>query len=404
MKAVHDGLGAPVLIIDKSVLQALDEHEISLLARLYTVNLTPILFFEIIGDLTKLNTGGLVQPSEAMRLAKKATQSRGFYNQLHHELIALELEGEYVPTNYQIVLDRAHRHTLKDGRAGIVFEESHQEQAAMRWQRGDFGPSDIAFAEEWRSHSRTFDLEYVKRHYSQASDRLSDANNFQELVQRVEKLFLDRDDQTEALSLLLSVLFVDPADRSPIVERYKLSGVGTIKEFAPFAYHCAKVELSFRLGLARNFLGTRATNQVDKEYLCYLPFCMVFCSNDKFHTLTAPCFMTAEQTFLSGKDLKDDLSRIANWMLKSKTPKSSPELNNVNEILSALPDLATASLWRKYVHPGDRKKYSAWPIGLNMRTDEIPEFLACVSHFSKSGLCPCGSLQPFKACCGSEIN
>ncbi len=404
MKVVHDGLSAPVLIIDKSVLQALDEHEISLLARLYTVNLTPILFFEIIGDLTKLNTGGLVQPSEAMRLAKKAIQSRGFYNQLHHELIALELAGEYVPTNYQIVLDRAHRHALKDGRSGIVFEESRQEQDVMRWQRGDFGPSDIAFADEWRAHSRTFDLEYVRTLYSQAAEQLSDAKSFQELVQRVEKLFLNLDDQSDALSLMLSVLLVDPPDRTPIVERYRLSGLGTIGEFAPFAYHCAKVELSFRLGLARNLVGTRATNQVDKEYLFYLPFCMVFCSNDKFHALTAPCCMTADQTFLSGKDLKDDLSRIANWMLKSKTPKSSPELNNVNEILSALPDLATASLWRKCINPGDRKKFSAWPTCLNMRTDEIPEFLACVSHFSKSGLCPCGSLQQFNLCCGPRLS
>jgi hypothetical protein len=45
-------------------------------------------------------------------------------------------------------------------------------------------------------------------------------------------------------------------------------------------------------------------------YLFYLPFSMIFISNDKLHQRVAPLFMNDKQIFVVGDDLKKDLSAL----------------------------------------------------------------------------------------------
>jgi hypothetical protein len=45
-------------------------------------------------------------------------------------------------------------------------------------------------------------------------------------------------------------------------------------------------------------------------YLFYLPFSMIFISNDKLHQRAAPLFMNDKQIFVMGDDLKKDLASL----------------------------------------------------------------------------------------------
>jgi hypothetical protein len=45
-------------------------------------------------------------------------------------------------------------------------------------------------------------------------------------------------------------------------------------------------------------------------YLYYLPFCSVFTSRDNFHANIVPLFLSPEQTFVNGAELKEDLKRL----------------------------------------------------------------------------------------------
>jgi hypothetical protein len=61
---------------------------------------------------------------------------------------------------------------------------------------------------------------------------------------------------------------------------------------------------------------------VDLAYLYYLPFCMVFVSNDRLHERCVPCSLTehkaivdgwelsVDQEFVSGRNLKADLAKL----------------------------------------------------------------------------------------------
>ena len=71
------------------------------------------------------------------------------------------------------------------------------------------------------------------------------------------------------------------------------------------------MDLFFHLGLAADLISRdRPSNKIDLAYLYYLPFCMVFVSNDNLHARTIPLFLRPDQVFLSGPELKEDLKRL----------------------------------------------------------------------------------------------
>jgi hypothetical protein len=54
----------------------------------------------------------------------------------------------------------------------------------------------------------------------------------------------------------------------------------------------------------------RPSNRVDIAYLYYLPFTMIFVSNDKLHRRAVPHFIEPNQMFIFGEDLKRDLAKL----------------------------------------------------------------------------------------------
>jgi hypothetical protein len=69
--------------------------------------------------------------------------------------------------------------------------------------------------------------------------------------------------------------------------------------------------LFFYLAIAADLISrARPSNKVDLAYLYYLPFCKVFTSNDSLHERMVPLFLRANQTFVKGTELKEDLAKL----------------------------------------------------------------------------------------------
>jgi hypothetical protein len=67
----------------------------------------------------------------------------------------------------------------------------------------------------------------------------------------------------------------------------------------------------FNVAIGKKLISPdRASNRIDMAYLFYLPFSMIFVSNDKLHQRAAPLFMTDKQIFVVGDDLKKDLASL----------------------------------------------------------------------------------------------
>ena len=81
--------------------------------------------------------------------------------------------------------------------------------------------------------------------------------------------------------------------------------------FAPYTKHVLTVNLFFNLAVGADLISRdRPSNKIDIAYLYYLPFCMIFVSNDNLHERTAKCFLRDDQLFLKGMDLKADLANL----------------------------------------------------------------------------------------------
>src|SRR6266851_8144948 len=97
-------------------------------------------------------------------------------------------------------------------------------------------------------------------------------------------------------------------------------------------------------------------------YLFYLPFCMACVSDDGLHMRTVPLFLTDEQAFIPGDELKADLAKLNEHY--SALPPEVLERG----IYSFAPyppfddNFLTSRLWDRFL-PGWRKRMTHKPKG-----------------------------------------
>jgi hypothetical protein len=95
----------------------------------------------------------------------------------------------------------------------------------------------------------------------------------------------------------------------------------SLVSFAPYAYHCLRVQLIYYIGMIQGFFGTRPRNIVDLEYLNYTPFPCMFCSGDKLHGQLAPFVLQDDQRFV----YRDELPQALNYMVTARRDEPDAE-------------------------------------------------------------------------------
>src|SRR5439155_8481505 len=88
----------PVIVCDKSTVQALSRDELSALRRYYSLNIPPVLLVEILGDLKK-HADAAAGRDEVRMLADKLVPACSAVNMDFRKLIRGELAG------YQVAMD-----------------------------------------------------------------------------------------------------------------------------------------------------------------------------------------------------------------------------------------------------------------------------------------------------------
>ncbi len=299
----------PIIIFDKSALESLNPDEAVWLDTFYTANITPLFFIETLADLEKEVRKGRTPEQVVGSLAYK-TPEEGKPNVHHRTLLETELTGTGT-------LDmRSGRPHISRGRAlelggkmGVVFEESREEEALRRWQRLEFLDVERLIAKTWRQALSGTDFEGVYRtfqHFFPIGRPKSLAD-----VKRVVDFHLSDPDQERILRFGLTLQGAVPQAQEAVVARWSRAGRAPLREFLPYFMHVLSVDLFFRLGIAADLIGRkRPSHIVDLSYLYYLPFCMVFSSNDKLHREMVPFFLRENQT------TSPDLTRITMLCLR----------------------------------------------------------------------------------------
>lgn len=303
----------PILIFDKSTLQSLNQDEAMWLDHFFLTNITPLFFIETLADLEKQVRTGRTPEEVVGNLAYKTPDMQSRPNVHHMTLIAAELSGiqEIEMSLGKPIISGGKVMTL-EGKTGVIYQQSPEEEAFGRWQRGEFLEVERLSAKAWRQTLSNFDCDEICEGLKPwfATFASTKPKTLRD-VKRVVDAVVDEGDQQSVLQTGLSLLGFLPEVEKKVLARWQSAHKPPIRHFAPYFIHVFSVDLLFYLAIVANLISrSRKSNRADFAYLYYLPFCMVFTSSDNLHADIVPLFLRENQSFVKGADLKADLSRL----------------------------------------------------------------------------------------------
>ena len=302
----------PHLIFDKSALQCLSLDETNWLDNFFYTVITPLFFAETLADLEKEVSEGRTPEQVVGNLAIKTPDMQATACANHSKILDGVLYGEEMPMDGRIPRDHGKVVEL-DGKKGMFYSKSPEEEALDRWHKGGFLGVERQFAKRWRRELSNIDRDkeyaFFQRWFLMGKPkRLAE-------VKALADAYIDASPQDGSLRFGLTFLGIQDAARTEITDRWKQAGSPPIREFAPYFRHVYGVDLFFSLAIASDQISRvrpkgKADNKVDIAYLYYLPFCHVFVSADNLHKRVVPLFLRGDQTFVDAADLKADLQRL----------------------------------------------------------------------------------------------
>lgn len=301
----------PIIIFDKSVLESLNPDEAVWLDQFFLTNITPLFFVETLADLEKKAHSGRTPENIVGSLAYKTPDLHSKVNVHHRTLLEGELSGQGI---IDMEYGRPHigggRFVELGGQTGAFFEETREEEALKRWQEHKFLELERFYSKQWREGLSNIDFEEIYSHSQLRFAGQPKPKTFQEVKVLVDR-FIDDPNQEQILITGLASIGTTPKFQQEIVARWNASGRPHIRRFAPYFTYVLSVDLVFLFGIGAGLIGRgRPSHKIDVAYLYYLPFCMVFTSNDHLHKSLVPLFLRTNQSFVAGEELKADLAKL----------------------------------------------------------------------------------------------
>ncbi|MES2798484.1 MAG: SEC-C metal-binding domain-containing protein [Bacteroidota bacterium] len=402
------------LILDKSTFQMLNIDEVVLLHNYYKPNITPILVMEVLGDLKKGVDSGEISKDRVVDFSKKLLPYNSVVNVHFQQLIAGDLVGHSILTEFRPLVGNVTPMESATGKLGFNIQDSHEEKALSRWRDGEFSDIDTLLAELWRESTTQKDiLQNLKDAMRERDVGDNKIKNIDQLILYVDGLLNSDQNQTNVLHFIVSEFDIDSKTASDAFLRWEQSEKNSVAFFAPYAFYCCRVKLLFYLILKNDFFGgVKPTNLLDLQYLYYLPFCVVFSSNDNFHKKFVPLVIDKYQTFVIGQDLKSDLKNLVSYR------STLSEQKDIVRTLKEPPLIYTSQtyqLWTKYFDfPPKYKRQTSEKEIENAKSKmeefiaasklgkqeqiENPDFFVKEMFLKLTDLCPCGSGKQLKEC------
>ena len=316
----------------------------------YRSNVTPLFFVETLADLEKQVRSGRTPEDVVGSIARKTPEQQASANIHHFSVLLSELSGnvEVDMEHPKPVIGGGQPVMLGDSK-GLIFRNPPEEEALIRWQAGEFLQVERNMAKAWRRSLSLADNSLLYSTFKKMYETYQRPKTLAELKALADAI-LSIVRQDWILGFGMHLVGVSLEQQALVMKRWSLSGKPAIRRFAPYFFYVVSVDMFFYLGMAADLISReRASHKIDVAYLYYLPFCNVFTSTDKLHVNIAPLFMTSDQTFVAGPDLKHDLGK-----LDAHYGALPEEVRNTGTISFAKTppddsDLLTTRLWDKHL-------------------------------------------------------
>jgi hypothetical protein len=159
-----------------------------------------------------------------------------------------------------------------------------------------------------------------------------------------------------------------------VVRRWKEEGGPALRQYAPYTAHCLLVDVFFHVAVDKRLISPdRPSNRTDMAYLYYLPFAMMFVSNDKLHKRTAQLFLNAKQQFVSGDELKADLHCLDAYYSALPEDEKAQGLFRIASVPPNDDAFLTTRIWKRF---GLNIERGARPFNHNENKDANDQIVA----------------------------
>lgn len=299
----------PTIIFDKSFIESINPDEAVWLEQFFNTNLIPLLYIETLADLAKTPKPKRSPEKLVHDLANKIPQQTLFLNVYAGELVSSELLGYKVKMEGKPIVSNIRSGATEQGETISHIEETSEERAFNRWQEGDFKEIEKLFSSRWRTSLPNI----IKEEYIDLVRNIipkgKSLKTYKEIFLFISE-FLESED-SHILYLVQELLHI-PNEVIKIAEqRWVQRNAKTIFDIAPYTGYVLNVELLFYLSIINGLLSReKISNRTDTLYLHYLPFTDIFVSGDKLHQDIVPLFLTKDQLFIFGPDLKKALTEL----------------------------------------------------------------------------------------------
>jgi hypothetical protein len=334
-----------MLIFDKSFLQSLSIDESVILDQMFSCVVTPLFFVETMADLAKETSRGRTAEQVVGGLAERTPVAHSYVNTYHQEVILEDLLGQRPEFDHRPAVAGGIPVRV-EGRAGMVFQKSPEQDAFDRWQQGRFLDVERDFAQQWRADLANIDLPAIAQAW-RSMLRKEDRPKTHEAARSLARRVVGAGGQNyRSLRMAHDLLGMPPFSLNEVVGNWKAAGSLPLRQYAPFAAHCLEVDLFFELCLSNGLISDqRPSNKVDISYLYYLPFADFFVSGDKLHRTTVPLHMDEKQRFVWGPDLKADLATLNAHFAALPDKKKAKGIFSLANMPPVEHDGIVASLW-----------------------------------------------------------
>ncbi|WP_431203806.1 hypothetical protein ACQ86E_00895 [Bradyrhizobium betae] len=295
----------PIALFDKSFVEMLNIDEAAIFDCLYSSIICPIFYTEVLADLSKEPPGQRSAERIVGDVAKKTPIMHATPNMLHTAICMAELAGNAVEMRNVPVRSGGKPVRRPDGTVGVIYNQAPEAKAFDRWQRGQFREIERDFAFGWRKQLLEADDGLTAKLTRQILAITQEPKNLAEALAIAKQVLQGDGQRFWLLRTAYLLLGLNPRNFQRVQARWVAAGRPPLHDFAPYTAHCLLVEVFFNVAIGKKLISPdRASNRVDMAYLFYLPFSMIFISNDKLHQRAAPLFMTDKQIFVDGDDLK----------------------------------------------------------------------------------------------------
>ena len=407
------------IILDKSSFQMLNIDEIVMLHNYFLPCITPIQVMEVLGDLTKEEKEGRSSKEEVIKMTKKLLPYKSEVNIHYKKLIEMNLRGDKLSLDNRPVVGDIIVKKSESGQMGFYHTQSQVEIALGKWRQGQFSKTEELTAQLWRDTTTQKDiLVNLQQQLNKEDTGKSKLKTVEELRDYIDEILSDPENQEGLLNFCITEFAIETASANEILARWNQSADKNFSTFAPYALHCCRVKLMFYIGLKNDLIGTKPTNHVDLQYLYYLPFCLIFSSNDNFHKKVIDLLMGDRHMFVSGEELKKALKELISYR---ETLTEKKDIERTLKEPPQIPSNPIYQIWNKYLDwpskykriisekeiDKQKKKFeefiSAKETPGNPRVMDDPEFIVKEYFMSPDDLCPCGSGKKLGECHAKKL-